>query len=133
MEVRPATCTMYIQISYADLEKLHQSRYSEIVRDSHSRLNGSWETHVADFAGANNTTNLQKEKGSGIEIVRTNCVIAACYYSNNSLWFQFSEGGIERIVLLVYCITYRRKGGRTDGRAGEERTNEWTLFKHGNL
>lgn len=41
VEERPATCTMYIQISYADLEKLHQSRYSEIVRDSHSRLNGS--------------------------------------------------------------------------------------------
>lgn len=131
VEERPATCTMYIQISYTDLEKLHQSPYSEIVRDSHSRLSGSWETHVADFAGANNTTNFQKERGSGIEIVRTNCVIAACYYSNISLWFQFSEGGIERIVLLV--LHHLSTERRTDGRAGEERTNEWTLFKHGNL
>ena len=129
MEVRPATCTMYIQISYTDLEKLHQRPYSEIVRDSHSRLNGSWETHVADFAGANNTTNFQKERGSGIEIVRTNCVIAACYYSNNSLWFQFSEGGIERIVLLVlhHLSTERRTDGRTDGRAKNGRTNELYL------
>ena len=127
VEERPATCTMYIQISYTDLEKLHQSPYSEIVRDSHSRLNGSWETHVAEFAGANNTTNFQMERGSGIEIVRTNCVIAACYYSNNSLWFQFSEGGIERMLVLVLHHL------STERRAGEERTNEWTLFKHGNL
>ena len=127
VEERPATCTMYIQISYTDLEKLHQSPYSEIIRDSQSRLNGSWETHVADFAGANNTTNFQKERGSGIEIVRTNCVIAACYYSNNSLWFQFSEGGIERLVLLV--LHHVSTEGHTDGhgRAKHEGTNELYL------